>query len=269
MTLTDPSLPEDLLALGADFIRHHDILTRFNMHPGPSSIRPVAEHIPVTQALARRALAAGSAIHTAPRLYHSRQVRAAIDRMKQLAALSVSAADHLIHAVDLMGSPVAGAPAGREQTEGSLGPVTAQALTHIRLARELTSLGAEDCLATAGLLAHEMHQQKRGPVPQPPSLSPAQHSALLTVAAGRVTLYRGRANVERGGERITITTIRSLASRNLLHREPCALWLHDERPYLTPEGRRAVTAALSRPRSSPLTATRPAARPATGRSAVR
>ncbi|MGW4345348.1 hypothetical protein ACWEL8_09750 [Streptomyces sp. NPDC004690] len=262
MTLTDPFLPEDLLALGADFVRHHDTLTRLHTHSGLASIRAVTEHIPVTQALARRTLDAHSAVQRAPRLYHSSQVRATLDRMRQLATLSVIAGDHLIHATDVMYGD-------REQAEAPPGPLQAIALKHILHARELTSLGAEDCLATAGLLAREMHEQNRVPIPRPPTLSPAQHGALLAVAAGRVTLELERVSVERGGERITITTLRSLESRDLIQREPCVLWLRDERPYLTPEGRRAVAAVLSRPRSSPPTATRAPARPAAARSAVR
>ncbi|MFC8708855.1 MULTISPECIES: hypothetical protein [unclassified Streptomyces] len=267
MTLPNPFHPEDLLDLGAAYTRLHDSLIRLNLPPGPASAKEVVENLLTSQALARRTLDAGTAVHTAPRLRHSPEVRAAVDRMSQLATLTVIAADHLIAAADLL-YPDAGASPDRHQAEGLLDPDRAGALTHIRRAKEMTSLGAEDCLTTAGLLAREMHEQNRGPLVQPPRLSSAQHSALLAVAAGRVSLYQGKVTVARGRERISITTIRTLENRNLLHREPCVLWMHDERPHLSPEGRRAVAAVLSRPRSPAPMARRPTARPAADRSVM-
>ncbi|MFF8447679.1 hypothetical protein ACF06Q_08260 [Streptomyces leeuwenhoekii] len=262
MTLPDLSLPERLLLLGADFTRHHDALTLISTtHKAPET-RAAADHIPVTQALARGVLDARDAIRTAPRLYHSPDVRRAIDRMTQLATLTVIAADHLIDAVDLLSNAVFRQP-GPGPATSPLGTETAKAAQHIRLTDELTSLGAEDCLAAVGVLARELHQQHPGIFPLSPALSPAQHMALEAVAAGWVALdqRRDKALVERDTGRIAITTIRSLESRGLVGREPCPLWLRDERLHLTAGGRRALAAALARPRSTPPAAIRPTARP--------
>ncbi|MGW8697618.1 hypothetical protein ACWGOK_11945 [Streptomyces eurythermus] len=269
--MPDLPLPERLLLLGADFTRHRDVLTRINSAHTAYATGAAAEHIPVTQALARGALDARDAIGTAPGLHHSPDVERAIVRMTQLATLAVVAADHLIDAVDLLSHTVSRHP-GQGPATAPPAAQTAQAARHSRLAEQLTSLGAEDCLAAAGLLARELRQQHPGAFRPPPALSPTQQAALEAVAAGRVTLDQHGVLVERGTGRMAITTIRSLESRGLVHREPCALWMHDERPHLTPEGCQALAATLAtlgRPRSAPPAAIPPTAKAAVTRSATR
>ncbi|MEU7086893.1 hypothetical protein [Streptomyces achromogenes] len=268
MTLPDLPLPERLLLLGADFTRHQDVLIRINSAHTPHVTGTVAEHIPVTQALARGALDARDAIGTAPGLHHTPDVERAIGRLTQLATLAVVAADHLIDSVDLLSHP------GQVPAKVPSATQTAQAARHSRLAEQLTSLGAEDCLTAAGLLARELRRQRPGAFRPPPALSPAQQAALEAVAAGRVTLdqQEDKVLVERGHGRMAITTMRSLESRGLVRREPCALWMHDERPHLTPEGCQALAATLAtrgRPRSAPPAAVPPTAKAAVTRSATR
>ncbi|MEU3529127.1 hypothetical protein AB0E62_35620 [Streptomyces sp. NPDC038707] len=270
MTLPDLSLPERLLLLGADFTRHHDILLRINSaHPAHATVA-AAEHIPAPQALARGALDAREAIRAAPGLYPSRDVERVLARMTQLATLAVIAADHLLDAVDLLSTAVFPSP-GQKAATGLTSTQTAEAAHHIRLAGQLTGLGAEDCLAAAGLLARELRQWHPGAFRPLPALSSAQQAALEAVAAGRVTLDRqeDKVLVELGTGRITITTIRSLESRGLIRREPCALWLHAERLHLTTEGCQALAAVLGRPRSAPPATLPPAARPTAARAATR
>jgi hypothetical protein len=270
MTLPDLSLPERLLLLGADFTRHHDVLLRLNSaHPAHATVA-AAEHLPAAQTLARGALDAREAIRAAPGLHSSPDIERAVTRMTQLATLAVVAADHLLDAVDLLSTAVF-PNAGQKAATGLTGPQRAEAAHHIRLAEQLTGLGAEDCLGAAGFLARALRRQHPGVFRPPPALSPAQQAALEAVAAGRVTLDRqeDKVLVERGTGRIAITTIRSLESRGLVRREPCALWLHDERPHLTTDGCTALAAALGRPRSAPRTALPAAARPAAARAASR
>ncbi|MFF5438882.1 hypothetical protein [Streptomyces achromogenes] len=273
MTLPDLSLPERLLLLGADFTRHHDVVVRLNSaHPAHATVG-AAEHLPAAQTLARGALDAREAIRAAPGLAPSPDVERAVTRMTQLATLAVLAADHLLDAIDLLSTAVFPSP-GQKAATGLTGTETTEAAHHIRLAEQLTGLGAEDCLAAAGLLARELRRQHPGFFRPPPALSPAQQAALEAVAAGRVTLdqQEDKVLVERGTGRIAITTLRSMESRGLVRREPCALWLHDERPHLTAEGCQALSAALTargRPRSAPPAAVPPAARAAVARAAIR
>ncbi|MYU06160.1 hypothetical protein GTY81_20225 [Streptomyces sp. SID8366] len=190
---------------------------------------------------------------------HSPEVKAAMERAVQLSALAVLAADHLLDAADILrdAQHASGGPEAVRQHRLEVG-------RRITLAARLTSLGNEDCVATARLVAVELHRQQLAPRLRPPALSPTQHAALEAVASGRVTLARhlDKTRLGRGDVRVNISTIRSLEGRGLVHREPCALVLHDERVHLTRDGRRALAAVLTRPRSAALTAARPAARPA-------
>ncbi|MFD5111669.1 hypothetical protein ACFWNG_05030 [Streptomyces sp. NPDC058391] len=259
MTATS-TLPERLLALGAGFTRHHDVLQSITLLRGPNPASNLLRHIPTTQSLAREALEMFDALRAAPRLYHSPDVRAAMERSLQLAALATLAVDHLIGTVDILQNA---AHARRAEAVARHGEARLEAGRRTTLAGRFTSLGAEDCLATARLLACELHRQRLAPVHRPPAFSSAQRTALETVAAGRVTLDRllDKPYVQRGDARVTISTIRSLEARGLVHREPCTLVLHDERVHLTPDGCRALAAALSQPRSTTAATERPAARP--------
>ncbi|MGW1609791.1 hypothetical protein ACWCQZ_10395 [Streptomyces sp. NPDC002285] len=107
-------------------------------------------------------------------------------------------------------------------------------------------------------------RRRRGvhPLHQPPTLSPAQDAALRAIAQGEVTIADDKPYIRRDEARVSISTIRSLESRGLVTREPCLLWLRDERVHLTTDGCHGLAATFGRPRPPALTATRPASRPA-------
>ncbi|MGM9335986.1 hypothetical protein [Streptomyces murinus] len=260
-----PTVPERLLGLGADFTRHHDALTDIALLHGPDPGGNLARRSTAAQALAREALDVAEALRTMPGLRHSPEVKAAAERAVQLAALAVLSTDHLLDAADILREArhASGKPEVVRQHRLEVG-------RHITLAARLTSLGNEDCVATARLVAVELHRQQLAPRLRPPALSPAQRAALEAVASGRVTLARhlDKTRLGRGDVRVSISTIRSLEGRGLVHREPCALVLHDERIHLTRDGRRALTAVLTRPRPTAPTTARPAVRPAATTTAV-
>ncbi|MEU3188403.1 hypothetical protein ABZ707_30050 [Streptomyces sp. NPDC006923] len=258
--MTTLTVPERLLSLGTDFTRHLDALKNTALLRGPNPAVNLWRHIPTTQALAREALAVSEALRGMLRLYHSPDVRAAMQRSAQLGALATLAADHLVDAADLLRATT---PTSREQAVTPHAEALPEARRCTTLAEQLTSLGAEDCLATARLTARELHRQFLGAAHRPPALSPAQHTALEAIAAGRVTFDRqlDKPHVRSGGTRIAVSTIRSLESCGLAAREPCPLWLQDERIHLTADGCRGLAAAFGRVKPPALTAARPASRP--------
>ncbi|MDK1348495.1 hypothetical protein QNO09_35535 [Streptomyces sp. 378] len=92
---------------------------------------------------------------------------------------------------------------------------------------------------------------------QPPALSPTQDAALRAVAQGEVTISDDKPYLRRDDLRVSVSTIRSLESRGLVAREPCLLWLQDERVHLTADGCHGLAAAFGRPRAPALTSARP------------
>ncbi len=82
MTATS-TVPERLLSLGADCTRHHDALKNITLLRGLNPAGNLSRHIPTTQALAREALDVSDALRVTPRLYHSPDVRAAMERSVQ------------------------------------------------------------------------------------------------------------------------------------------------------------------------------------------
>lgn len=114
------------------------------------------------------------------------------------------------------------------------------------------------------MIARELHHQDLGISHRPPALSPLQRSTLEAIAVGHITLDRllDKVRFRRGDARIPIKTIRSLETRKLVHRLPCALVLHDERVHLTAAGRHALATALSQTSATTPAATCPPARPA-------
>ncbi|MFJ4800803.1 hypothetical protein [Streptomyces murinus] len=253
-----PTIPERLLGLGADFTRHHDTLTDIALLHGPDPGGNLTRRSTATQALAREALDVAEALRTMPGLRHSPEVKAAMERAVQLAALAVLSTDHLLDAADLLREArhVSDMPEVVRQHRLEVG-------RRITLAARLTSLGNEDCVATARLVAVELHRQQLAPHLQPPALSPAQHAALEAVASGRVTLARhlNKTHLGRGDARVSISTIRSLEDRGLVHHEPCAPVPPRERVHLTRDGRLALTAALARSRAAAPGAVGPTNRP--------
>jgi DNA-binding MarR family transcriptional regulator len=229
-------------------------------------------HIGRTQALADSALGIRDSVRSVAGLHHSPDVRVGIARTVQLATLAVLAADHLLFAVGVLRDAYGGDTPATADTAAAGRRLEAllEAGRRIALAEQLTSLGAEDCLAAAGTLARALHQQGLGPEQEPPSLSATQHTALRAIAAGRVTLHRlvDRLHVSRGDLRLTITTVRSLESHGLVTPEPRPLAPHSDRLHLTRAGQQALAAALALPAHARPTTRRPPARPATAATAT-
>ncbi|MBT2527557.1 hypothetical protein J7E91_19540 [Streptomyces sp. ISL-99] len=196
-------------------------------------------------------------------MYHSPAIRTVYARVRQLAHLATDAADHLLDAVDILDDTRAGIPV---QGEGPLlthEQALGEAGSRLALVRDLTALGAPDALAPAELFVTERRRRGVHPLHQPPALSPAQDAALRAVAQGEVTIADDKPYARRDDIRVSISTIRSLESRGLVAREPCPLWLHDERVHLTSSGYRDLAATFGRPQPPALTTARPTSRPVT------
>ncbi|MFH8446869.1 hypothetical protein ACH4D3_37355 [Streptomyces sp. NPDC018026] len=255
---SDLSLPERLLDLGADFTRHHDALKLISTLSGLDLTKAVAEHIPVAQVLARGSLDLRQTLDNASGNSLSWEARCAAERLMQLANLALLAADHLSTAAGLSYKAV------------HHRPYLAKAEKHIECAKQLTSLGAEDCLTAGGLLTRQMRRQNLIPAQRPPALTAAQHTALHTVAAGHVVINQAvnKPLVERGQEQLAVTTLRSLESRGLISKGHAAFPPGSERLCLTQDGIRALTAVLEQPRPRPAAPPsdprRPVRRPADG-----
>lgn len=194
-------------------------------------------------------------------MYHSPVIRAVLARVRQLAHLATDAADHLIDATDILNDTREGLPI--ELGEGFLAVLTDQQALHeahrrFELVASLTALGAPDALATAETYAAERRHRGFLPAHRPPSLSTTQNLVLRAVANGDVAITDGKALLHREDLRVSIATIRSLESRDLVAREDCPAWILDERVHLTATGRRDLAASFVRPRPAALTTTRPA-----------
>ncbi|MFI0037215.1 hypothetical protein ACH4NS_17275 [Streptomyces mutabilis] len=72
-----------------------------------------------------------------------------------------------------------------------------------------------------------------------------------------MTITDDQPYLRRDDLRVSISTIRSLESRGLVTREPCQLWLQDERMRLTADGCHGLAAAFGRPLAPALTVARP------------
>ncbi|MCX4659208.1 MarR family transcriptional regulator [Streptomyces uncialis] len=125
------------------------------------------------------------------------------------------------------------------------------------LARDLTALGPRTCAETAHTVTAEMvrlatvhpHLARHTSVAaflryKPTGLSATQNHALHAIAAGHVTIGTPRSRVtNRTG--LTLTTLRSLENRGLLHREPLPHTTTEHRLHLTPAGRTTLTSAAA------------------------
>ena len=271
--MTPPSpfaAPERLLALGSDYSRHRDALSGL-LYSGTRSADTLGRHIPRTQALARDAREFPDVLH-GMLLYRSPEVSVVLDRVKQLAVLAITAADHLFDAVDFLRD----APPPHTRTE-DMTPTHRRALweagRHKGLALGLTALGADDCLESAGILARQMRLQRIAPEHQPPPLSLAQHATLHAIARGDLSVdhHDGKVWVERSEIRVSISTVRALEARGLVTRETCPLPARADRIHLTPQGHRTLAASLGRSHSTAPTPTRAVPRSAAtaARSAAR
>ncbi|WP_413100253.1 hypothetical protein [Streptomyces sp. Inha503] len=256
--MTTPATPatpaEQLLLLGADFTRHNDTLARLRLNDS-SSATALTHQAAATQHLARSALDIAETLN-AQRMYRSPVVRAVYARVRQLAHLATDAADHLLNAVNILNNARATVSVQDKDALPAYRHALGEASNRLTLVRDLTALGAKDSLTAAEQFVTE--QRRSAPPPHhPPALSPAQDAALRATARGEVTI--SRLNDKPYDIRITISTIRSLESRGLVTREPCPLWLHDERVHLTADGRHTLAATFGHPRARPPapSATRP------------
>ncbi|MFD5478604.1 hypothetical protein [Streptomyces hawaiiensis] len=193
-------------------------------------------------------------------MYYSPAIRTVYARVRQLAHLATDAADHLLDAVDILDGTRTGIPVHEAGPLLTYQQALGEAGSRLTLVRDLTALGAQDAVTTAELFVTERRRRGVAPLPQPPALSPTQDAALRAVARGEVTITDDKPFIRSEDLRVSISTIRSLESRGLAAREPCQLWLQDERVHLTTDGYRGLAAAFGQPRP-PAPTTRPASRP--------
>ncbi|MGW5442764.1 hypothetical protein [Streptomyces asiaticus] len=259
--MNNPTAPaEHLLLLASDFTRHNDALSRIRL-TGSSPATALTRQTALTQHLADSALHIVDVLNAQP-MYHSPAIRTVYARVRQLAHLATDAADRLLEAVDILDDARAEIPLQGEGPLLTYRQALGEAGARLTLVPDLTALGAQDALVTAELFVTERRRRGVHPLHQPPALSTAQDTALRAVAQGEVTIADDKPRVRRDDARVSISTIRSLESRGLVTREPCPLWLQDERVCLTADGCRGLAATFGRPRPPALTVARPASRPA-------
>ncbi|MEU9155119.1 hypothetical protein AB0D59_32310 [Streptomyces sp. NPDC048417] len=258
--MSNPTVPaEHLLALAADFTRHNDALAEIRLTAsGPATAlnhqTALAQHL------------SDSALHivdvlNAQSMYHSPAIHAVYARVKQLAQLTIIAADHLLDAADILDVTRAGIPVNDDGLLLTSQQALDEARSRLTLVRDLTALGAKDALATAELFIAERRRRGARPLHQPPALSTTQGAALRAIAQGEVTIAGDRPIIRSDCVRVSISTVRSLESRGLVTREPCSRRHHDERVHLTADGSRGLAATFGLPRPPVPTAARPASRP--------
>ncbi|MFB7270801.1 hypothetical protein [Streptomyces sp. NPDC056244] len=260
------SLPERLFLLASAFTRHNDALS--GLYPGRATSSSVLQpHVLAVQDLARTTLADLDAVKSQP-LHRSADVCDTEVRLKQLAFLTVAAADHLIDAGDIIDAARAENPDSDDTYHSYLHTLT-DAGMQIQMARDLTALAPETAARLAETLAAELHRQGRdtpGPAAtQHTILSPAQHGALRAIARGQVQVSEaaGKEHVSSRDGRLAITTIRVLESKSLLKRQDRPNATGQQRLRLTTTGRQTLAAAATRPRiPHTVPGTRPTAKPA-------
>ncbi|MFJ9712840.1 hypothetical protein [Streptomyces sp. NPDC101234] len=266
--MTNPTVPaEHLLALAADFTRHNDALAEIRLTAGGPATA-LNHQTSLTQHLSDSALHIVDVLNEQP-MYHSPAIHAVYARVKQLAQLTVTAADHLLNAADILEVTRAGIPVHDDGLLLTSRQALDEARSRLTLVRDLTALGTTDALATAELFVAERRRRGARPLHQPPALSTAQGVALRAVALGAVTITDDRPIIRSDGVRVSISTIRSLESRGLVTREPCPRQHHDERVHLTTDGSRGLAATFGLPRPTVPTVARPASRPTVARAATR
>lgn len=197
-------------------------------------------------------------------MYYSADIRAVFARVRQLAHLATDAAEHLIAAEDILVTTQAGLPIELgDDFLAVLTPAQArqEAGRRFTLVTELMALGSLDAVTAAELYVADRRHRGYEPDYQPPALSRTQLTALREIARGQVTISEGRTFLRGDDIRVSISTLRSLETRGLVTREPCPLWLHDERAHLTPAGYRDLAATFGRPQPPTVTAARPTAAP--------
>ncbi|MEU8522416.1 hypothetical protein [Streptomyces sp. NPDC048577] len=204
---------------------------------------------------------------------HARRVRALIEthhamglvydmhaasRITQLSFLAMNTGDLLVSALDHLESA---APRSRDEAEALLRQVAAP----VHRAQELTRHAAGDAVDAAAAFARSAARNRRSPLartgdPQVREvrLSHAGHAALVAVARGQVTVSRDAGEVFSGIPRLSISTLRSLHTRDLTEYHPYARPSSAQRVALSPLGRLVLADRLGNP-AGPALSTRPAA----------
>ncbi|MEE1744100.1 hypothetical protein [Streptomyces sp. JV184] len=222
-----PSLPERLITLADDFIVHGDLLKALAAtgHLQGSALR---QQIPTTQELVVLTLGVRESIDGT-----LRSTPAVVDaslRLRQTAYLAAGAAEELRGLLILndAGHSVAAHQAG--------------------MAKDLTALGAETCVALAETIAVETLRQRVAQTRESaPVLSSADLPAMHAVARGKahVTLMLGRQYISNDdGARLSINTIRGLETRALIQREDADQEGKPQRLRLTAAGVSALASAF-------------------------
>ncbi|MEU3188404.1 hypothetical protein ABZ707_30055 [Streptomyces sp. NPDC006923] len=272
---TPSPLPDRLLILAAQFTRHNDALDL------TTKTAALPAHITSAQRLARSTSETADAIAGQP-LEHTPDVTDVLIRLRQTAFLTNAAADHLIDAEDLLttvGDVASDSPDIHDQYYRQ--DVLLAADKQFHLARDLTALAPEASALAAETLALALRRQHLDaptlPAPEI-TLSRAQDSALRAIARGHVQVYEaaGRQHATSHDDRLLLTTLRSLESKQLIQYDLRPALDDRHRVRLTATGRQLLTASYGLPPRSALTtkavpktayptASNPATRPAAPR----
>ncbi|BAU87993.1 hypothetical protein SLA_7127 [Streptomyces laurentii] len=243
------SLAVHLLDLAQQFTRHQDGFGRVSLHSAsPDRLGPhLYQQLAQATELAKHAHRMREVVeaHQAAGLVYDVD---AASRVNQLAFLAMNAGDVLVAALDQLESAHAG---DRAEEEALLREVAVPVLR----AQELTRHAARDAVDAAADFARSA-STRRGSTADTPDgqdarevrLSSTQHAALVAIARGQVTVSRNADEVLGKMPRLSISTLRTLHSRDLTE------YHHNGRPSgraqrvaLSPKGRIALAAAFGAP----------------------
>ncbi|WP_329309185.1 hypothetical protein [Streptomyces microflavus] len=182
----------------------------------------------------------------------------AASRITQLAFLAMNAGDLLVSALDTL---EAAHPVGRDEEEALLRQVAAP----VNSCRELLRHAAGDAVDAAAAFARSATRCRRfTDAPEHDHaavsirLTDPQLAALTAVARGLVTIDKDATQVFSGPPRLSISTLRSLHSRDATEHLPFARSSGAQRVTLSPKGRLVLAATFGRP-PGPVLSTRSAA----------
>ncbi|MFG2115520.1 hypothetical protein ACGFRB_23320 [Streptomyces sp. NPDC048718] len=238
-----------LLDLAQQFTRHQDGFSRVPLHSAsPGKLGPhLYQQLAQATELAKQAQRMREVVeaHQAAGLVYDMY---AASRVTQLAFLAMTAGDVLVAALDQLESAH---PGDRAEEEALLREV---AVTVLR-AQELTRHAARDAVDAAADFARSASTRRGSTAGTPDSqdacevrLSSTQHAALVAIACGQVTVSRDAGEVFGKIPRLSISTLRSLHSRDLTE------YHHDGRPSgrtqrvaLSPKGHIVLASAFGAP----------------------
>ncbi len=256
-----PSLPERILVLAADYTRHADLLADHHL-TSPAK----ADQLTAPRRSAERLVRLSrDLLHevtaTLPR--HQTAARDAAARLRQLTHLSELAAAQLD---------------GLQRTLETTGSPTAHS-TAITAARGLTRLAAEDLAVCAYTVAGELRLRGIADLSgQALPLTATENDALTAIARGHVALTEPlRAPHVDSRTPMAIETVRALTAQGLIESVPIPReydWRDQARLHVTETGRAHLVGLASLPASPAPPPTRslaakPATAPAAGSSAPR